>query len=103
MTAQKPLRLRMAGAVTLPDAARLAAQLADLPTDRPVEIDATALEQTDAAVLQVLVAAGREAQRHGSVLRLHLRPESHPARLAEDLALGPFLASPPCIDDALTE
>lgn len=103
MTAHRPLRLRMAGAVTLPDAARLAAQLADLPTDRAVEIDATALDQTDAAVLQVLVAANCAAQRHGVGLRLHLRPESQPALLAADLALGPFLAPQPCTDDTLTE
>ncbi|MCU0817405.1 MAG: STAS domain-containing protein [Cypionkella sp.] len=102
MTAEKPLRLRMAGSVTLTDAPRLAAQLSALPASRPVEIDASALEQTDAPVLQVLVAAVRAAAQEGRVLSVRLLPEAQPAQLAAELALGPFLAPDACTDP-LTE
>lgn len=84
-------RLRLSGHVKFPDAERLAAQLAAMLVERAVEIDATGLEETDAAILQVIVAARLDADRKRQDLKLVFPENGSVADLAQRLGLKSHL------------
>ena len=81
----------MSGQVKFPNAERLASQLAGILKDRPVEIDATGLEETDAAILQVFVAARRDALLKGQDLKLMLPEDGQVVELMQRLGLTAHL------------
>ncbi len=83
----------MTGRVKFADAAPLAGQLAGLLSRRRVEIDLSALEETDAATLQVLVAARRSARKAGQDLGFRLAPAGPVTELIERLGLTPHLSA----------
>ena len=83
----------MSGQVKFPDAERLASQLASMLKERPVEIDATGLEETDAAILQVIVAARLDATRKGQDLRLRIPESGCVVELAQRLGLAGHLGA----------
>lgn len=92
-TTKRPARLRMSGKIKFPDAERLAAQLDQLLNVRPVEIDALQLEETDAAILQVIASARVQANRLGQNLALILPETGTVADLVSCLGLAALLAA----------
>ncbi len=77
----------MTGSLKLPQAERLADQLCRALDDRDIEIDATAVDEVDASILQVLVAARREASAKGRSFEVSFDPEGAPQQLAAQLYL----------------
>lgn len=86
-------RLRMSGRVKFPDAPQLASQLSALLARRRVEIDLTRLEETDASILQVLVAARISARKAGQDLTLQVAAEGPVAELIGRLGLDAHLTA----------
>lgn len=84
----------MTGPVKFPEAERLADQLAEMLAVRAVEIDATGLDETDAALLQVMLSARQQADRKGQQLTLILPADGPVAELIERLGIGPRFMTP---------
>lgn len=84
--------LTLTGDLRLPDAQALAADLAALLGAGPAVVDATGLTRTDTAVLQVLLAARRQARRQGCTLDILMPERGQPLDLARRLHIADLIA-----------
>lgn len=80
---------RMQGVVRQADARALAGELAAALAAGDAMVDLAGVSQVDAGVLQVLVAAGAQADRMGRRLHLNIPEGSAVSVLAQALALPP--------------
>lgn len=84
--------LTLGGDLRLPDAPALAADLLAALDAGPAVVDATGLTRTDTAVLQVLLAARRQAHRQGRTLDILLPAGGQPLDLARSLHIADLIA-----------
>lgn len=84
--------LTLTGDLRLPDAPALVADLATLLGAGPAVVDATGLTRTDTAVLQVLLAAQRQARRQGRTLDILMPAGGQPLDLARRLHVADLIA-----------
>ena len=82
----------LTGDLRLSDAGPLARQLGAALASGDLAIDATGLGSADAAVVQVLAAAARQAGQAGRQFRLTLPPDGPVAALVGRMALDGILA-----------
>ena len=84
--------LRVSGAISYPNAAQALAQAPQVPrAGTPLDIDLSALENSDSATLAVLIAWSAQAARRGAALKYQRAPQGlrNLARLCEvDSLLG---------------
>lgn len=76
---------------TVETAAELKTLLVDCLADGEVQVDLTQVGQIDIAALQLLWAAGREAEHKGA--RLQIRWSDYASSVAHHAGLGLFVAS----------
>jgi len=75
-TTDQGVAVRLVGEITLAEAAALKAILVEALDARSAVIDCTNLEAVDVAVLQLLLAAKRVAQKRGTTFQFSDSPQS---------------------------